>query len=186
MKIIFLLTSILGFLSVCSGQTQETETKISSLTKLDLSLQGVGLTFEPRLSRNITTDLSAGIGGGYNISEGSIDYQVIKPALYISATPKYFYNIKKRIDEGKTIQNNSGNFIGFRLKYNMPLSKKTDMIRNSVLANIHWGLQRAFGNNWLFSSQIGVGYAQDIDNNFGTIYPTLDFKFSYIFLRTKK
>ena len=186
MKRIFLLTSILGFIHLSYGQTPKPETKLSSLTKLDLSLQGVGLTFEPRLSNSMTTDLSLGFGGGYDISEGSIYYQVIKPALYFLATPKYFYNIKKRINKGKTAQYNSGNYIGIRLKYNMPLYKKSDIIRNSILTNIHWGIQRAISNHWTFNSHIGVGYAHDIDYGFGTIYPAFDFKFSYIFSSSKK
>ena len=181
MKRIILLTIIIGFITSSYGQTPKPETKLKSLTKLDLGLQGIGLTFEPRLSNTVTTDLSLGFGGGYNISEESINYQVFKPALYFSVTPKYFYNLKKRINNGKTIQYNSGNYIGVRLKYNMPLYKKSDIIRNSILTNIHWGIQRVIGNHWTINSHIGVGYAQDIDYDFGTIYPAIDFKFSYIF-----
>ena len=181
MKKIILLAIILGFMTSSYGQTPIPETKLSSLTKLDLGLQGIGLTFEPRLSNTLTTDLSFGFGGGYNISEGSINYHIFKPALYFCATPKYFYNLKKRINKGKTTQYNSGNYMGIRLKYNMPLYKKSDIIRNSILTNIHWGIQRIIGNHWTINSNIGVGYAHDIDYNFGTIYPALDFKFSYIF-----
>ena len=180
MKRIILLNIIIGSMISSYGQTPKPETKLTTLTKLDLGLQGIGLTFEPRLSNTLTTDLSFGFGGGYNISEGSIDYQVLKPALYFSATPKQFYNLKKRINNGKTIQYNSGNYIGLRLKYNTPLYKKSDIIRNSILTNIHWGIQRAIGNKWSLNSHIGVGYAHDIDYDFGTIYPAIDFKFSYV------
>jgi hypothetical protein len=38
------------------------------LTKFDIGLQDIGFTFEPRLSNTITTDLSLGFGGGYDIS----------------------------------------------------------------------------------------------------------------------
>jgi hypothetical protein len=30
----------------------------------------IGLTYEPRISKNMTIDLSAGAGGGYDIAEG--------------------------------------------------------------------------------------------------------------------
>ena len=181
MKRIILLTIIIGFLTSSYGQTLKPETKLTSLAKLDLGLQGIGLTFEPRLCNTVTTDLSVGFGGGYDISEGSIGYQAVKPALYFSATPKYFYNLKKRINNGKRIQYNSGNYIGLRLKYNMPLYKKSDIIRKSILTNIHWGIQRFIGNHWTINTHIGVGYGHDIDYDFGTIYPAIDFKFSYIF-----
>ena len=129
----------------------------------------------------MTIDLSTGIGGGYNIAEGFIEYQLLKPALYISVTPKYFYNLKKRINKGNTILYNSGNYIGARLTLNTPLDNKTNIIRNSILTNIHWGIQRVISNHWSINSHIGVGYAHDIDYDFGTIYPAIDFRFSYIF-----
>lgn len=186
MKKIFLLTFFVGCMQIFYAQIPTTDKKLSSIKKIDLALQGIGLTLEQKLGNSVTTDLSFGFGGGYSISEGSIDYQVIKPALYFSVTPKYFYNFKKRIINSKTVQNNSGNYIGLRLKYNTPLNKKSTVIRNSILTNIHWGLQRPLGNNWLFSSHIGVGYAHDIDYGFGTIYPAVDFKFCYVFPKLKK
>ena len=73
MKRIILLNIIIGSMISSYGQTPKPETQLTTLTKLDLGLQGIGLTFEPRLSNTFTTDLSFGFGGGYNISEGSID-----------------------------------------------------------------------------------------------------------------
>ena len=180
MKKIILLTSILYFSHASFGQTKEPETRLTSNSKIDLGLRGIGFTYEPRINNAMTIDLSTGIGGGYNIAEGFIEYQLLKPALYISVTPKYFYNLKKRINKGNTILYNSGNYIGARLTLNTPLYNKTDIIRNSILTNIHWGIQRAIGNKWSLNAHIGVGYAHDIDYDFGTIYPTIDFKFSYV------
>jgi hypothetical protein len=50
-----------------------------------------------------------------------------------------------------------------------------------MLANLHWGIQRALGKHWAFNCHAGAGYALDIDYDFGTIYPAIDFKFSYVF-----
>jgi len=180
MKKLILLTSILGFLHACYGQQTQPDGRLSSLAKIDLGLQGIGFTYEPRISNALTIDLSTGIGGGYDISEESLEYDLLKPAVYFSATPKYFYNLQKRRNKGKTVLHNSGNYIGLRFTYNTPLDKKSDAVRNSILTNIHWGIQRAIGGHWTINSHIGVGYAKDVDYNFGTIYPALDFKFSYI------
>lgn len=181
MKMIILFTCALGIMVSSYAQILKPKNQLSGLTKLDLRLPGIGLTFVPWIGNSVTTDLSFGFGGGYNIFEGSLDYDVIKPALYFSATPKYFYSLKKRINKGRTVQYNSGNYIGVRLKYNTPLHKKSDIIRNSILTNIHWGSQRVIGNRWTFNYHIGIGYAHDIDYGVGTIYPAIDFKFSYIF-----
>ena len=73
MKKIILSIAILAFISASYGQ-ERAETRLSSLAKIDLGLQGVGFTYEPRLSNKLTADLSAGFGGGYDISEQSIEY----------------------------------------------------------------------------------------------------------------
>jgi hypothetical protein len=185
MKRIILMTSLSGLIHLSFGQTKS-ETKLSSLAKFDVGLQGIGFTYEPKISDKIIIDLSGGAGGGYDISEGSITYDVLKPAFYFSLAPKYFYNIQSRIKKGKKTQLNSGNYIGVRIKYVTPLDQKTALIRNSILTNVHWGIQRSLGYHWLFNSHIGVGYAQDIDYRFGTIYPSLDFIFSYIILKSNR
>lgn len=159
------------------------------MTKLDWRLGlGLGLTVEPRISNAITIDLSAGFGGGYYIDGSKFRYNLLKFAWYFSATPKYFYNIRKRINQGKAVQNNSGNYLGLRVKYSGPISLNEDglsKIRKSISTNMHWGLQRSIGAKSMFSSQIGGGYARDADGS-GAFYPSFDFKFSFILSKRKK
>ncbi len=90
MKMIILFTCALGIMVSSYAQILKPKNQLSGLTKLDLRLPGIGLTFVPWIGNSVTTDLSFGFGGGYNIFEGSLDYDVIKPALYFSATPKIF------------------------------------------------------------------------------------------------
>lgn len=176
------------------GQDPKSDSTLSSLITLDLGGQGIGLSYVPRLSNKITADISAGVGGGYDIGEGFLEINYAYPAFYFSLTPKYFYNRQKRLDKGKEMLLNSGNYVGLRLKYVTASSKTVDVYgnsalvvyRNSILGNLHWGIQRALGQRWLFNFHVGAGYAQDIDYNFGTIYPALDFKFSYVFFNSKK
>jgi len=187
MKRTFLLTSLLGFMQLSFAQKVSSDTRLSSLTKIDLGLQGIGFTYEANLSKKLTVDLSGGAGGGYDIAEGYLNYKLdlLKPALYFSLTPKYFYNRNARSLKGKSTLLNSGNYIGVRLKYVTPNDRQKDLTRNSILTNIHWGIQRAIASNWTFNSHIGLGYAQDIDYRFGTIYPAFDFKVSYILSNSK-
>ena len=180
-----MLVSLYSNLSI--GQSNDSTTKLTSLTKIDLGFQGIGFTYEPRLSNKMTIDLSAGSGGGYDIAEGYMNYifELRRPAFYFSVTPKYFFNRNRRSNQGKSTSLNSGNYIGLRLKYITPNDRRTDLTRNSVLTNIHWGIQRAIGNAWTLNSHVGIGYATDIDNNFGTIYPAIDVKLSYILTKPK-
>lgn len=188
MKYIFLLTFFSGFTFLSFGQNQKPDVTLSRLTKLSLGFEGIGFTHEIKLFNKVTLDVSAGAGGGYNIGEGSLLYDVKlpKPAFYFSMTPKYFYNREARFRKGKNMVLNSGNYFGLRLKYVTPNDKQSDATRNSILANVHWGIQRAIGNHLTINTHIGAGYAQDIDYNFGTIYPAIDFKLSYIISNSRK
>ena len=164
--------------------------KLRNLAKLDLGLQGIGLTFEPRVGKNTTIDLSGGMGGGYKISTDDLTYEVdfTNPALYFSVTPKFFYNRQKRIEKGKASLLNAGNYIGLRLKYTTKGLSESSDIYDALLMNIHWGLQRALGRKWTFMTHIGAGYAMDatdLNHVSGTIYPALEFRFSYVFNKIK-
>lgn len=193
-KSIILLTLLASQFLLSFGQDPKSDAKLSSLLMLDLGGQGIGLTYERRLSNKMAADISAGIGGGHDIGEGFFEINYGYPAFYFSLTPKYFYNRQKRIDKGKETLFNSCNYLGLRFKFVAANSRRVDIYgnsalnvyRNSVLGNIHWGLQRALGRHWAFNFHIGAGYAEDIDYGFGTIYPAVDFKFSYVFINSKK
>ena len=186
MRIIFLLF-FLTSISLSFAQNPKNTNELRDLTKLDLGLQGIGFTFEPRISNKATMDLSVGSGGGYNVSEERILYKwnLFHPAFYFSATPKWYYNREKRIQAGKNSEYNSGNYIGLRLKFVTGAFGLIDYNRNSLLINAHWGLQRAIGDRLTINAHAGAGYAQDVDAKYGTIYPSVDFKFSYILSRPK-
>jgi hypothetical protein len=165
---------------VLSSQISTAQTRpLKPLTMVDVSFISAGITRQAVLGEKFIIDFSGGIGPGYDIAEGSHSV-VFLPALYGSVTPRFYYNLSKRVGKGKSTDRNCGNFIGTRVKYSLPVFVDSDQIRNSLLINGFWGLQRPLGAKWIFSGQVGAGYALDTDYNFGTIYPALDFKFAYL------
>jgi hypothetical protein len=162
------------------------------LTRLDLSLQGIGAGFERRLGKACLLDLAMGVSvGGYNINSGSIEYNWIpsEPAFYVSFTPRFFYNLRKREERGNDTRLNSGNFIGLRLKYTTRSIVENTNIYDAILLNIHWGLQRSLGARWSFSTHFGIGYAidaTDLQNTGSTWYPAIDLRFSRILSRQRQ
>jgi hypothetical protein len=170
------------------GQKSKDSINLTSLTKLDIGFQGLGLTFERRLSDKIAIDLSFGAGGGYDVSEDGVGFEwnVLQPAFYLAVTPKYFYNRQRRLEKGKKTNFNSGNYVGLRLKYTTPSVASNDLLGSALLMNLHWGLQRAIGKRWTINTHVGGGYAQDLSSQFGTIYPSIDLKFSYILSKIRK
>jgi hypothetical protein len=97
MKKILIIILLTSYIFRASGQDASKDSSLRSLTKLDLGLQGVDLSYEPRISNKITIDLSAGAGGGYGVYEGGVGYEwdLLHPALYLMVTPKFYYNRKK-------------------------------------------------------------------------------------------
>jgi hypothetical protein len=170
---------------VSAGQNNSSY-QLRSLTKLNLELQGFSISFEPKLGNTATIDFSAGIGtGGYDISSGGITYVIdpTDPTAFISITPKFYYNLAKRLAKGKPVEMNAGNYIGIRVKYTTKGVSESTEVRDALLFNTHWGMQRGIGKRWTMNAHFGFGYAldaTDLNNSEGSFYPSLDLKFSYI------
>jgi hypothetical protein len=164
------------------AQTVAQDSSIKTITMADLGLQGIGFTYEPRLTNQISMELSFGAGAGYGISESSVHYRfyLTDPAFYFSATPKFYYNRKSRIARGKKYMLNSGDYLGIGFKYNTSGVTSDDRIRQATLINLHWGMQRSITERWIVNAHTGVGYATDLDSGFGTIYPAIGLKLSYV------
>lgn len=163
------------------------DTRLVTLARFDLGHLGIGFTYEPRITDKMVIELSGGAGGGYNLSGGTFYHvwKFVQPAFYFSATPKFYYNRQKRFDKGKSLLNNSGNYLGLRVRYTTPGVGPDDDLRDTGLINLHWGIQRPIGEKWTFTTHVGLGYAQDLVSRNGMFYPAFDLRFSYIFLQRK-
>jgi len=183
--LLFLLCFII---TVLYGQNNQDENSVKSILKADISLQGIGASYDAKLGKSTILELASGLGGGYNIYEGGVDYQLafLQPALYFYVAPKFFYNRNKRLQKGKRTDLNAGNYVGFRVKYTTSDIASSGILRDAFLINAHWGLQRPLSQHWSFYTQVGGGYGWDVASGFGTIYPAIDLKFSYVFTQRKK
>jgi hypothetical protein len=177
------------FIVACLSHAQapKDDNTQKNMAKLDLGLQGIGFTYEQRIGNSTTIDLSLGAGGGYDVSEdgAGFEWNLLQPAFYFMATPKFFYNRQHRIEKGKKGQLNSGNYIGIRLKYTTGSIAPNDYLGSAGLINLHWGMQRSIGKRWTMNAHAGAGYAQNLNSIFGTIYPAIDFKCSYILSKSR-
>jgi hypothetical protein len=185
MKGIFTTILLVSFFPVFA-QDVNTKHQLQNLTKLDLGLRGIGFTFEPRLGNKLSMDLSAGLGGGYNISAGNFEYNwnFLQPAVYVIVNPKFYYNLDKRIEKGKKTGLNAGNYLGLVIKYTSKGLGENPDVWDALLFNLHWGIQRQVGKRWTFNTHAGIGYAvdaTDLSNSSGTVYPALDLRFAYVF-----
>jgi len=182
MKKQILILAIL-FLGINTIFSQEKTQTLQKQFKLDFNFMGAGVSYEIPLAEKWTVDLSAGIGGGSTNSKSFVWVLNASPAMYLKSEFKYIYNREKRTKKGKNNNNNSGNYLALQTKYTSKRfseSKTEAPLRNTLLTEIHWGMQRSLGDKWLFNVHFGLGVFRDLDFNDGALYPALGLKFSYI------
>lgn len=127
---------------------------------LDLLVSGISYSKEVPISSISTVEASLGMGLMYYVEFGYWDIKAqVRPELSVSY--KYYYSIKKRLNKGKLINNNSANFLGSTIvTYFHPLNKIADIQNINLLSGvaIYWGLNRNFGKGKLqYNFLIGPG-----------------------------
>lgn len=174
-----------------NAQTTKSDSlpSLKFIPKLEIGLvQGIGLGFEIPLSQKSVFEIGTGLGSGYTIFGNKFEntWTINQPAFYAQAKYKLYYNRQKRLDKGKSVLNNSGNYVGFRFKYaSRELSPNNldglnvHLFNNVTLFDIHWGIQRSMGKRFLFNLNLGLGYGYDWDLENGMVYPSGDVRFAY-------
>jgi hypothetical protein len=179
---------------VTAAVTDSTRKEVSALrtvARIDLGLQGLGISLEVPVSRKYTIEFSGGLGGGYDLSDGSFSYDwgLLNPCAYLSVNGRYYYNRDRRAAKGKSLLLNAGDYFGVRLKYTSPEITGGGSMSDAVLANIHWGMQRPIGRKWTINGHAGIGWAYNainsIDPSGGKVYPAAEFKISYALNRKR-
>lgn len=150
--------------------------------KLEYNLLGAGISYEAPISEKFLINLGTGVGGGVDNSESYVWEFNTSLAAYFKGELKYIYNREKRFKKGKNLKNNAGNYIAFQTKYftnRFSEDDNFDPLQRAILNEFHWGLQRSFGDNWIFNFHVGLGSLRNFDKNYNLISPAIGLKFSY-------
>ncbi|MGB7786036.1 MAG: hypothetical protein WBL27_08050 [Salinimicrobium sp.] len=153
--------------------TQEQEMVDESIYGLQIGMLGVWAHNELRLHGN--TSLRTEVGFDTGLFSSNADYSgtdvgvVFIPS--ISLEPRFYYNLRKRINKGKNITKNSGNFIALRLNYRPDWFTLSNVDNTSVADNIaiipKWGIKRTFWNHLTYELGAGVGYRKYFLKQYG-------------------
>lgn len=175
--LLVILLSILGFNA--NAQQNKSDT-LDNFAKIELGLHGLSFAYELPLSNKFVWENSIGAGMGMSTENNSLTYSldVIRPVPFLKSKLKFVYNINKRIANEKNIRNNAGNYIALQTKYSFGRPANNTYNR-SMLTELHWGIQRNLGGNFLFNTHIGLGYLGDFDSNSGALSPTIGVSFGY-------
>lgn len=80
----------------------------------------------------------------------------------ITAEPRWYYNLNKRVSKSKRIDGNSGNFISLQSSYHpnwFVISNYDNVeIANQISIIPTWGLKRNIGKHFTYETGIGIGY----------------------------
>lgn len=159
---------------------QTNDNVLTNFARINLGLHGIEASYELPISKSFVWENSLGIGMGANINGKSAEFHFDfgNPTPFLKSELKYIYNIEKRESKGKTVLNNSGNYIGLQTKYSFGNSDVYELNRTS-LTEIHWGIQRSLDNKFILNIHIGLGYLKDYNTEDEAISPTLGLRFGY-------
>ena len=157
-----------------SAQQDEQNTEASvvkSVSGLQIGPFGAWGYHEFKLDTEFALRAEAGLNGGiwFGSMYDDIGY-VIAPV--ITAEPRWYYNLNKRVEKGRDIKGNSGNFISLKVSYmpdwflinndpewkGMSLPEPDREIHDQISIVPTWAIRRTLGKHFDYEAGLGLGY----------------------------
>ena len=170
-KIIILIVLVLFAVSLNAQKSKTYKTE--KVWRVNFLNPAIELEIPTGEKSTFSTSLGIGYDGGYpDLTYGGSGFiYIISP--FMDLQYKNFYNFKKRIEKGKIIDNNSGNFISARLMIKgYSITENVTRTSNFDFAiGPTWGIQRKYGQFHLLFD-MGPLYYFDTKGN-GNIWPLM-------------
>lgn len=177
------------FFIICSTVfSQKAEVTLEDQVALSFNFTSFHLSYDKAITNKISVGLGVGVGAGFYATDNSLfsetgmslpiqDYIPIR----IIQRNRIYYNRVKRSKKNKSLENNSGNYFGLQFMFNTGKANLDieNPPHNSLLSELHWGLQRSLGGNWIFDFNLGIGYLKDFDTDVNRVIPTLGLTIGY-------
>ncbi len=168
MKKIVLTLTLCGLTLFAKSQNTSVE---KSTFGLQTGVLGIWAYNEVKLSNSIA--LRTEIGFDFGIWETTYydDFDspfILTPVIVVE--PRFYYNLKKRSENSKTTDGNSGNFIAIKTSYHpeLALFNADDAPVVSDFAIIPtWGIRRNIGDHFNYEAGIGIGYSYTLAERAG-------------------
>lgn len=162
-KIYIALLAIFLLQPVFAQDNQQEPSVEKSLFNIQTGLVGAWVSYEARLSNRWALRTEVGLDLWYYET-----YQLTKkdegvlltPSINIE--PRWYYNLNKRADKGKHIENNSANFLTVAFRYYPDLfiigGPDNLYVPDQISIIPKWGIRRAIAkSNFNYELGIGVG-----------------------------
>ncbi len=188
-KQLLVILSILAFCYTNAQQSQNSQISVEeSLVGIQLGVIGISGFYEAKLANNWTVRGEMGLRGNLTIVAGGDNDFYVQPEIALS--PRFYYNLKRRVEKGKNIENNSANFLSlynsYRPDWFTVLDDNERNTNQSISTTFLWGLRRSYGKHFHLEFAAGLGYYKEIDlkpymKDDSGVYPALDFRIGYQF-----
>jgi len=156
-KILLIFLVIISLSSYAQTKTPSVE---KSIYGIQTGFLGVWFHNESKLTDKIAlkSELGLDLGIGKRIYDDKIAYFSV---LSINLEPRFYYNLKKRLDKNKKIVKNSGNYISIKTAYNpdwfLISNNKNDTINDQLKIIPSWGIKRTYGKHFSLETGAGIG-----------------------------
>ena len=132
--------------------------------QLQLSLPMPGMLYEKGIAKNAT--LSVEVITGFNLRGCTSCETEFGIYPIIRGQYRYYYNMDRRLERGKNILGNSGNYLGGLLLYQDGNALIGNLGTNSVVAvGPVYGLQRTYKRGLFYRLETGVAFFEDNFDN---------------------
>ncbi|WP_037319281.1 hypothetical protein [Salegentibacter sp. Hel_I_6] len=169
-----LLLSILLFFTFHISAQETPQISTEKVWRINFLNPAVELEHPTGEYSTFSSGLGIGYGGGHpDLTYGAPGFiYIIAP--FLDLQQKWFYNLNKRVQKDRTVDNNSGNFVSLRLITRGP-SVAENVYRTSdydFAFGPTWGIQRKYGKNFHLLFDVGPHYYLDTHGN-GNIFPIM-------------
>lgn len=153
-----ILLILLGLSKIASAQEATVE---KSVFGIQAGFLGIWVHNESRLSDKFALRTEIGFDGGF-WANSFYDQTGYILAPVITAEPRYYYNLSKRLEKGKRIANNAANFLSLKTSFHPDLFVISNYENVSVISDISviptWGIRRNLGHHFNYELGLGLGY----------------------------
>jgi len=157
-----LLTIVAFCVFIFSGKAQEASVE-KSIWGIRVGIPPIAVSNETGLTKSITLLSEFGFGFAWSSSSGLFVNNTTSWAVIpvVNIEPRYYYNLKKRLEKGKRIDGNSGNFLALSAGFSPDFGITSDNVDldSELFVIPMWGLKRNLGKNFTFESAVGLGYS---------------------------
>ncbi|MGB3150981.1 MAG: hypothetical protein WBB27_09985 [Maribacter sp.] len=132
--------------------------------QLQVSLPMPGILYEKGIGNNTTLSIEAITGFSLRGCTGcETDFGVYP---IVRGQYRYYYNMNRRLDKGKSITGNSGNYLGGLLLFQEGNAIVGNLNTSTVVAvGPVYGLQRTYKRGFFYRLETGVAFFEDNFNN---------------------